>query len=146
MSKNIFDEWNAKVDDDFLEAIEDADTNENTLEPVPYGTYETTLDMLTVKASKSNKPMLHARFRIISGKRLIFYNQLIDQAFGISIAKRFLKSMGTDCNIVFENYIQFNDLLQDIKTNCDELKLSFELVYSEKKGYPKFEITNVFEN
>lgn len=147
MDKNIFDEWNAKVDDAFLKAISDVDNSQETkFEPVPYGTYEVTLDTLMVKASKSGKAMLHARFRIVNDKRLIFYNQIIDQAIGISIAKRFLRSMGTDCEVVFEDYSQFDRLLQEIKINCEELKLSFELVYSEEKGYPKCEITNVFEN
>lgn len=138
---NIFDEWDKNVDDSFLNEIKAQDENKT-----PYGVYECTIGKIEIGESKNHKPMLKVMFNVIDTKRKIFVNQVIEKPFQISIAKKLLESMETDEDVMFVNYSQFNDVCLGVKNSADELKLSFEVNYTQEKGYDKVEITNVFEN
>jgi hypothetical protein len=77
---------------------------------------------------------------------LIFYNQVITQAFCIHKVNELLRSMDTGIEpIEFKTYKQYAQLLMDVHEAVDG-KLEFGLEYGEgKKGFGTYEITDVFE-
>lgn len=116
---------------------------------VPYGTYEVKVDKMELTESKKHDPMVSIWFTILTGEyknSKIFFNQVITQGFQIHIVNELLRSMDTGVDgITFESYSQYGQLLMDIAEAIDG-KLEFGLEYGEtKKGFPTYEITEVFE-
>ena len=146
---NIFEKWNSNIDLAGLQQdIKDAQDNNKEFEAVPHGEYEVKLDKLELKATKKGDPMVSAWFTILNGKyknSKLFMNQVVTQGFQIHIVNEFLRSMGTDLNIDFEDYKQYAELLLDVAEFCDANNLEFAIKYEDNKGYDKFTITEVFE-
>lgn len=138
---NIFAEWDKNINDDFLNDITAQETNKT-----PYGVYECKLSTLEIVESKAGKPMVKGVFEIVNSRRKIYTNQIIEKPFQVSLAKKLLKSLDTDIDITFESYSQFNDLCGQVKQSAEDLKLTFEVSYTQDKGYDKVEVRNVFEN
>lgn len=123
------------------------DSANNDFKEVPHGSYEVAITKLELGESKKGDPMVKVWFKILAGEyknSLIFMNQVITQGFQIHIVDEFLRSLGTDIDIAFESYSQYNELLMDIFEAIDD-KLEFALKYGENKGFNTFEITEVFE-
>lgn len=147
-----FKKFNNLVDLDGLKKdVAEAAENASDDGEVPYGKYEVKLEKLELVACKSEKnrgmPMVSAWFRIISGNqknRLIFLNQLVNQGFQIHIMKEFLETMDSGCEIKFEDYEQFGNMLMDILEASSNT--GFVLDYSENnKGYKAYKIEEVFD-
>lgn len=116
-------------------------------EEVPYGTYEVKVDKIEMKESKKGDPMVTIWFKIIAGKlknSIIFYNQVINKGFQIHLCNEFLKSLDTGVSVEFDTYAQYNEVLMDVAEGSQDLEYALE--YGEnKKGYPTYKITDVFE-
>lgn len=148
-----FKKFNNMVNLDGLkkDVAEAATNNSGDFEEVPYGKYEVKLEKLELVECRSKKnkgqPMVSAWFRINAGSqknRLIFMNQLVNQGFQIHIMKEFLDSLDSGCEIAFEDYEQFGNLLMDILEASSNT--GFVLDYSEnKKGYKAYKIEEVFD-
>lgn len=114
---------------------------------VPHGTYEVSITKMELNESKKGDPMVTIWFKILSGQfknSLIFYNQVITQAFQIHMVKDFLKSLETGENVDFESYTQYGQLLMDLHELIDG-NLEYGLEYGEKKGFNTFKITEVYD-
>ena len=147
---NMFEKWNSNVDLAGLKQdIENAkEGGDREYEKVPHGEYEVKLDKLELKATKKGDPMVSAWFTIVEGKyknSKLFMNQVVTQGYQIHIVNNFLKSLKTDLNIEFVDYLQYSDLLLDVAEFCDTNKLEFAIKYEDNKGYDKLTITEVFE-
>lgn len=95
--------------------------------------------------------MVSIWFKIVSegeyNGSLIFFNQVITQGFQIHIVNELLRSMDSSIAgvIEFESYSQYGQLLMDVHEAIDG-KLEFALEYGQtKKGFPTYEITEVFD-
>ena len=146
----MFEKWNSNTNLEGLKKdIETAkEGGDREFDKVPHGTYEVKVDKMELKATKKGDPMVSVWFTIVEGKykkQKLFMNQVITQGFQIHIVNEFLRSMGTDLNVEFVDYAQYADLLLDVAEACDENNLEFAIEYSEKNGYDKFTITEVFE-
>lgn len=149
---SIFDKFNKSVDlnglkEDLKEVQENGMGN---FEEVPLGKYEVEVDKMEVKETKKgDKLMLSIVFKVVGGNqkgRLIFYNQVITNGFGLHNANGMLRSLKSGVDVVFDNYGQYADLVDEV---LEEIKdnLEYELDYNENdKGYKTFEITDVFED
>lgn len=147
MANNIWDEFDKAVDTKAL-ADDVKNSSDATYREVPEGSYEVTIDKLELVASKQGKPMVSVWFKVLSGEykgSRMFMNQIIEQAFQIHSMNEFLRSLGTDKEIEFVSYKQYGNLLMDIMEEI-EGNLEFGVkFYRNKKDYPIYEITDVFE-
>lgn len=147
-----YSKFDKAVDLDGLRAdVEEAEKNGGTgngeFKEVPHGVYEVKVTKMELGESKKHDPMVTIWFTILSGEfknSLLFYNQVINQGFQISMAKKFLASMDSGIDIEFESYTQFGQLLMDVHEAIDGT-LEFGLDYGEKKGYSTFKITDIYE-
>ena len=149
---DIFAKWDKEIDTEGLKKdIKEAVANNGTreFEKIPYGMYEVAVEKLELKPTKQTKePMVSVWFKILEGKyknQKLFMNQKITKGYQIHLADEFLKSLGTDLAVDFENYSQYKDLLMDIHEAIDEDGLTYALKYEDNKGYDKFTITEVYE-
>ncbi len=147
-----FKKFNNMVNLDGLKKdMAEAANNSGDFEEVPYGKYEVKIEKLDLVECKSEKnkgqPMVSVWFRIINGtqkNRLIFMSQLVNEGFKIHIMTEFLRDLDSGCEVKFEDYEQFGNLLMDIREASEST--GFVLNYYEnKKGYKAYEIEEVFD-
>lgn len=149
MTENLWSKFDNAVDTDALaKEVQKAAESGGDYPEIPFGEYEVKIKKLELTESKKHDAMVSCWFEILAGEfkgNLIFYNQVINQAFQIHIVNEFLRSLGTDLNVEFETYTQYGNLLMDIMEEVDG-NLEYGLKYEEgKKGFAKYEITDVFE-
>ena len=148
---SIFEKFNKNIDLDGLKAdVNEAKNNGGLGEfkEVPLGDYEIGIEKLELKESKKGDPMVSVWFNILEGEfknSKLFMNQVLTQGFQIHIMNEFLKSLGTDVEITFDDFTQYNNMLMDIMEKIDG-KFEYALKYSEnKKGYPTYSIKEIYE-
>jgi hypothetical protein len=146
---NIFKEWNSKVDTEELKKdVEEASKNSSNFEDVPHGNYEVEVTKMELKPSKAGDPMLAIQFKIVSNDckgRIIFYNKLLTKGFWIHEANEMLRSLDVVEDVRFENFVQYNTLVEEIYAGTEVLEYALE--YSKNsKGYDTHKITEVFED
>lgn len=149
MAQNIWDKFDKAYNtEELAKEVKEQKDNGGSFTPVPFGSYEVSVNKMELTESKAHDPMVSIWFKVLNGDHkgsLIFYNQVITQAFQIHIVNELLRSMDTDLDIEFVTYKQYAQLLMDIHEAVDG-NLEFGLDYTEgKKGFAKFEITEVFE-
>ena len=148
MTNNLFAQFDKQFDLAGLQAdIKDAAENKSSGDKVPHGDYEVKVHKLELKASKNNKPMVSAWFKIVDGSQkgqIIFMNQVIEQGFQIHIMNEFLRSLKTGVDVEFKTYSQYAGVLADIFEATKNFEYGLE--YTENnKGYDQYKITDVFE-
>lgn len=154
MNENIFKKWDATIDtSEISKQVKEVEQGGGniTYEEVPHGVYEVRIENMELKESKKGSPMVTIWFKVLEGtqkNRLIFMNQVIEQAFQIHIVNELLRKLceGTSglFNIEFTSYQQYGDLILNIHEHIAD-NFEYALNYDQNaKGYNTFEITEVF--
>lgn len=148
-NNNIWEQFDSAVDTAALAEDVKNSADGPVYKEVPPGQYEVSIDKLELTASKAGKPMGTVWFKVLSdgeykGSRM-FYNQILEQAFQIHSFNEFLRSLGTDIDVEFQSYRQYGNLLMDIREAIDGA-FEYALSYTKNnKGYPVYEIEEIFE-
>lgn len=141
----------SKYEEDLIKAVEELENEKDAeYEEIPLGNYEVKIDRMEVKDSKKASKMLSIWFRILEGTykgQIIFYNQVLENQYGIRFANVMLKSLCEgNISVNFQGFSAYEDLTDRIKNYVDNNKLEYELAYSEnKKGFKEYKIIAVFE-
>ncbi|MYV19921.1 DUF669 domain-containing protein [Ligilactobacillus salivarius] len=139
---------NEVLRDEVKEAAENGGSGE--YREVPTGDYEVEIEKLECTSSKKGDPMVTVWFNILEGDfegSKIFMNQLITKGFQIHIVNEFLRSLGTDNDVEFKTFSQYEELINKIFDDLDSDGLEYRLKYGKsKKGYPTFEIKEVYDD
>ena len=115
------------------------------------GTYHGKFEKLELGATKDNRPMLKAQFRITEDpnkNQCLFMNRVLygtkNDANMIASAIGWLKTLepSEDIIVAFESYSQFNDLVLDIAEDIAELEYD---VYYDPNAFNNISISDVFE-
>lgn len=148
MSKNIWDEFDEKIDVEGLAKDAEEAAKGGDFKEIPLGTYEVCINKMELKKSKKGDPMLSIQFKIIAGEyknSMIFYNQVMNQGFGIHNASEMLRSLDSGVDVKFTNFKNFNNTLLDIiEAVTDNLEYALKLD-KNAKDYNTYEIVDVFE-
>lgn len=148
MANNIWEQFDKEFDTSSLK--EDVKNSKSgSYKEVPEGTYEVSIEKLELVASKAGKPMVTCWMKVLSDGEykgsLIFMNQVIDEGFKIHTVNEFLRALESGQNVEFQSYKQYGNLLMDIHEAISG-NLEYALKYGKnKKGFPFFEIKEVFE-
>lgn len=139
---------NEALRDEVKEAAENGGSGE--YREVPTGDYEVEIEKLECTSSKKGDPMVTVWFNILEGDfegSKIFMNQIITKGFQIHIVNEFLRSLGTDNDVEFKTFSQYEELINKIFDDLDSDGLEYRLKYGKsKKGYPTFEIKEVYDD
>lgn len=145
---NVWDKFDKAIDTEGLQKdVQEASQGQSEFKEVPHGTYEVEIEKLELKESKKKDPMVSIWFKIINGEfkdNRLFMNQVITKGFQIHIVNEFLRSLDSGCDIEFETYSQYGQLLMDVHEAVDG-KLEFALEYGENKGFNTFKVIEVFD-
>lgn len=153
MNTSLFETFNNMVDIGGLQKdISEVAANSGNREEVPKDDYEIEIVKIELgeTSGKSKTPGLpqgKVWFKILAGEhkgRLIFMNQNLTQAFQLVLFNEFLENLGSEQQIVFENYVQYGHLLNEIYSEIKD-KYEYQLKYGENsKGYSTYEIVQKF--
>lgn len=148
-----FDKFNEKVDIEGLQRdIQEAEENGGgDYKKVLHGKYEVKIEKIECKMSKDGtKPLVNIWFKILDGDckgQIIFYTQCIHTGPLINMFKGFLSSLDSGVEIVFEDYPQFEVLMEEIVDAIEQEGLEYVLNYGENdKGFNTFKIEDIFTN
>lgn len=158
---NIYDKWDKAIDNEgFAKDIKEAAENGGTgdYKEVPHGEYEVAIHQMELKASKKGDPMVSIWFKIVSDGEykgsMIFFNQVITQAFQIHIVNEMLRmivSEMTDADEYLQriedtkekfSYKEYGNLIMDIFEDASE---NFEYALEYKKGKKDFSTYTISE-
>ena len=143
-----YSKFDKQVDIEGLKGdIQAASENNIEYKEVPKGTYEVSVNKMELGESKAGDPMVKIWFKIVSGEykgSLIFYNQVITKGFQVHLVNELLRGLDSGIDINFESYSQYAQLLLDVHEAIDGV-LEYAIEYGENKGFPTFEITDVYE-
>lgn len=153
VNMSIFEKFNQNVDvEGIKEDINNAGTGE--YEDTPHGKYEVEVAKLELTTTKTNpRPMLTIWFRILEGEykgSFLFYNQPMYSATGeyagmmTGFCNEMLTSLDSDLEVVFEDFVQYEQLVLDIAEDIEGRK-EYIVDYSDNKGFDKFDIVEVFD-
>ena len=147
---NIWEKFDNEIDVEGLkEDIAAAAEGNSDFKEVPFGDYEVEVEKLELTESKKGSPMLSCWLKILTGdfqNSMLFYNQVLNNGYGIHFANEFLKSLDTDLPVKFENFKQYNALLETIKAKISLSSLEYLVEYGENdKGYSTYKIAEVYE-
>ena len=146
--KNIWDQFDNAIDTKALADEVKNSADSPSYREVPEGTYEVAVEKLELVSSKNGKPMGTIWFKVLTGEykgSRIFYNQVLEQAFQVHMFNEFVRSLDSGVNVEFTSYRQYGEILMNVAEAIDK-KLEYGLVYGKNnKGYPTFEIEEVFE-
>ena len=155
MGESIFAKFNDMFDVEGLKHdIESAQSNSGDFVEVPNGDYEVKVTKIELgetgeKSKTPGMPMVKVWFDILAGEykgQKIFMNQMLTSGFGIHKMNEFLNSLETGIPVVFENFGQYNDLLNQIFAAVDGVA-EFQLAYGKNnKGYSTYTIVKRFTN
>lgn len=151
MAKEIWDEFDEKIDTEGLKAdAKEAAENGGDFKEVPHGKYEVAVDKMELRKSKKGDPMLSIWFKILAGEykgSLIFYNQVMNQGFGVHNANEFLRSLDSGVEVEFVNFKQYHEMILDVNEAING-NLEYALDYQENsknKDFSTYKIVDVFD-
>jgi hypothetical protein len=115
---------------------------------VPNGTYIVEISSMMVGLTKANKPALKAKFTVTDGEYThgtLYMTTVLTSSYTTEKACNFLKALGTDVNVYFDNTENFKKITEEIfnkiKGNCE-----FDLTYwTNAKGFNEFKIEGVYD-
>lgn len=152
MDTTLFEKFNSSFDIKGLqEDIANAGNNEQV--DVPVGDYEVAITKLELgetgeKSKNPGSPMGKVWFKIVAGDyrgQIIFMNQMLTSGFGIHIMNRFLASLESGETIVFEDFVQYANLLESVFKAIDG-RYEYQLAYGKNdKGYSTYNIVQKFD-
>ena len=148
---DMFDQFDSEFDTRALaQDVASAQANSGKYEEPPCGTYEVKVTYIGIGKSKTEKPMAKVTFEIVAGEltgRRIYMAQVLTTGFQIHLFNDFMRSFKTSIPVSFTTFREYNRTMIDVKAECDERKLTFQLNFSkDKKNYNVFTIEQVFEN
>ena len=157
MANNKFAKWNKDMDvEGMRKDLSEIKDNKQEYKEVPHDVYEVSVSKLFLNETKTTgMPMLSIWFKIAAGEykgQTIFYNQVLigkdGSLFGLHNANNFLKSLKTDCPVAWVDWVQYDELLEQILEEIKSRKMTFQLNYAKaKKGdWHTYTIEDVFEN
>ena len=143
-----FSKYSKHIDEIKDEVKEAAKNGTGTFVKTKYGKYEVKLHSLEMTETKAKDSlMIKAVFKIIAGSEKgnkIWVFKVLKNGACIHFANEFLRSLGTDVDVKFEDWEQYNNMIMDVLEACNNLE--FACTYSEgKNGYDDFKIDEVFE-
>jgi hypothetical protein len=162
MGENVFAKFNEMFNVAALERdVKEANIGNVEKKEVPFGDYEVRVTKLVLEecpfeGEYKGMPQLNVWFKIINNdeyagqllfcnKRLVSVKNPSANGFMIHKVSEFLESLESGVPVVFENFVQYKDLIDEI-FNAIDGRAEYQLSYCEVKGYKDHIIVQRFHN
>lgn len=162
MGENIFERFNSLFNaEELARDVKEQSSGPVEKKDVPFGDYEVRVTKLSLEecpfdGDYKGLPQLNVWFKIInhdeySGqilfctKRLLSVKNPSANGFMLSKVNEFLESLESGVPVVFENFVQYKALIDEIFREIDG-RAEYQLNFCENKGFKDYIITQRFKN
>ena len=160
--ENVFEKFNTMFNvAELAKDVAEANSGNVEKKEVPFGDYEVRVTKLVLEecpfdGDYKGMPQLSVWFKIINhdeyGGQILFYTKRLlsvkkPSANGFMLHKvnEFLETLESGVPVVFENFEQYGDLINEIFREIDG-RAEYQLAYFDNKGYKDYAITQRFKN
>ncbi len=149
---NIFDQFDKDFDSKALcEEVKEVEETSTAYEKVPVGEYPGYITSMGIKATKNtDEPMVVIQYKITDGQyknRVLYINFVITKKYPIHKCNLFLRSLGSDVEVDFKTYGEYNTMICNVFDAIDEGQFEYDLKYTlQDDKWDAYEIVNVYKD
>jgi len=148
--QNLLAGFNSRVNlEEIRKELATVNGNGVNREEVPSGTYEVKVEKMELRPTKKEDPMISIWFRILDGKyknQCVFFNRVLTTGKNISVVSSFMRSFKSDVPIEFQDFVQFNTVIQEVFESINRRKYEFALkLTKQENGFDEYEIADIFQ-
>ena len=132
------------------EEVKEAADKAKDFDELKPGTYAVYVKSMELKATKNNEPMMAVQLKVSDGdhkNKMMFANFMLTKPFLIHKANEFLRSLGSDIAVEFDNYGQYADLIDDIYNWTEEHQCDYDVEFSLRDSkYSEYKVVALYSN
>lgn len=146
---SYFAQFSDKVDDKFIEEVAEAEKANADLkfDKVPDGDYKAEVIDMLLKKSKAGNLMIQTTFKILEGQyeKNAVKSFMLMRPNSMYFNNQFLKSLGTDIEVVYKTDLQYAKLVEDIFVTIRDSKIYDLNISTSDSGYTSYKINAAYD-
>ena len=141
-----FSMYDGKVNFEELRGLASKGAGASEFRKLPCGEYCVELSSLILTKSKAGSQMVKGRFKVVNGDDegcCIYMYQVVQQRFQVDICNSFLRSLGSQVDVCFDDYEQYGDCIKRVWLDVKD-RFVYRLYYGRSaSGYDTFRVIEV---
>ena len=144
--------FDLKIDNNLLNDIANASSNNGEFEELPLGRYEVKINSMQLTQSKNGDPMTKTIFEVVQGQykgRYMFKNSVIykgdrNDAWRLKQELTFINSLQPIDQVNFYSFSDFEKQISNAFANINSRKLEYLVEIKEKNNFRTYSILEVY--
>ena len=149
---NNWQNFDLKIDNNLLNDIQNASSNNGDFEELPLGRYEVKINSMQLTQSKNGDPMTKTIFEVVQGQykgRYMFKNSVIykgdrNDAWRLKQELNFINSLQPNSQVNFYSFSDFEKQISDAFANINSRKLEYLVEIKEKNNFRTYSVIEVY--
>ena len=149
---NNWQNFDLKIDNNLLNDIQNASSNNGDFEELPLGRYEVKINSMQLTQSKNGDPMTKTIFEVVQGQykgRYMFKNSVIykgdrNDAWRLKQELNFINSLQPNDQVNFYSFSDFEKQISDAFANINSRKLEYLVEIKEKNNFRTYSVIEVY--
>ena len=149
---NNWQNFDLKIDNNLLNDIQNASSNNGDFEELPLGRYEVKINSMQLTQSKNGDPMTKTIFEVVQGQykgRYMFKNSVIykgdrNDAWRLKQELNFINSLQPNDQVNFYSFSDFEKQISNAFANINSRKLEYLVEIKEKNNFRTYSVIEVY--
>ena len=149
---NNWQNFDLKIDNNLLNDIANASSNNSEFEELPLGRYEVKINSMELTQSKKGDPMTKTIFEVVQGQykgRYIFKNSVIykgdrNDAWRLKQEIDFINSLQPRDKVNFYSFSDFEKQVSNAFADINSRKLEYLIEIKEKNNFRTYSVIEVY--
>ena len=144
--------FDLKIDNNLLNDIVNASSNNGEFEELPLGRYEVKINSMQLTQSKNGDPMTKTIFEVVQGQykgRYMFKNSVIykgdrNDAWRLKQELNFINSLQPNSQVNFYSFSDFEKQISNAFADINSRKLEYLVEIKEKNNFRTYSVIEVY--
>ena len=144
--------FDLKIDNNLLNDIVNASSNNGEFEELPLGRYEVKINSMQLTQSKNGDPMTKTIFEVVEGQykgRYMFKNSVIykgdrNDAWRLKQELNFINSLQPNSQVNFYSFSDFEKQISNAFADINSRKLEYLVEIKEKNNFRTYSVIEVY--
>ena len=144
--------FDLKIDNNLLNDLANASSNNGEFEELPLGRYEVKINSMQLTQSKNGDPMTKTIFEVVQGQykgRYMFKNSVIykgdrNDAWRLKQELNFINSLQPNSQVNFYSFSDFEKQISNAFADINSRKLEYLVEIKEKNNFRTYSILEVY--
>lgn len=149
---NNWQNFDLKIDNNLLNDIANASSNNGDFEELPLGRYEVKINSMQLTQSKNGDPMTKTIFEVVQGQykgRYMFKNSVIykgdrNDAWRLKQELNFINSLQPNSQVNFYSFSDFEKQISNAFADINSRKLEYLVEIKEKNNFRTYSVIEVY--